>query len=152
MGALHCPTNPFTTLKHQNPSHDFPEQHKIRRSPDLEDQKLWKGSSGAAEDYIRTYSARKTESCQCTCIHTERDLSRNIYLHSFCNTVVVGDSVNMQAVHWCKMFRFVLLSFASDLLDAPFVDGYTKVFWDTLKRPDLDLKTFLTWSKMGIQP
>ena len=40
------PTNPFTILELQNPSHDIPELHKIRWSPDLEALKLWKGSSG----------------------------------------------------------------------------------------------------------
>ena len=34
------PTNPFTILEHQNPSHDVPELHKIRRSPDLKALKV----------------------------------------------------------------------------------------------------------------
>ena len=41
------PTNFFTTLELQNPSHDVSELHKIRQSPDLEALKLWKGSSGS---------------------------------------------------------------------------------------------------------
>ena len=44
-----CPTNPFTILELHNLSHDVPEQNKIRRSPDLEALKLWKGSSGGRE-------------------------------------------------------------------------------------------------------
>ena len=40
------PTNPFTTLELQNPSHYVHELHTYRRSPDLADLKLWKGSSG----------------------------------------------------------------------------------------------------------
>ena len=40
------PTSPFTILKLQNPWLDVPELHKIRRSPDLDALKLWKGSSG----------------------------------------------------------------------------------------------------------
>ena len=43
------PTNPFTISKLQNSSHDVPELHKIRRSPDLEALKLGKGSSGIAK-------------------------------------------------------------------------------------------------------
>ena len=42
------PTNPFKILELPNPSHDVPELHRIRRSPDLEAPKLWKGSSGNA--------------------------------------------------------------------------------------------------------
>ena len=41
--AEFSPTDPFTTLELQNPSHDVPE---IRRSPDVEVQKLRKGRSG----------------------------------------------------------------------------------------------------------
>ena len=40
------PTNPFPILELQSPSHDVPELHKIRWSPDLEALNLWKGSSG----------------------------------------------------------------------------------------------------------
>ena len=40
------PTNPFTILELQNLSHDVPEQHKIRQSPDLEALMLQKSSSG----------------------------------------------------------------------------------------------------------
>ena len=36
------PTDPFTTLEPQNPSHDVPEPHQIRRSPGLEALKLRK--------------------------------------------------------------------------------------------------------------
>ena len=38
--TLGYPTNPFTILELQNPSHDIPELHKIRRSPDREALKL----------------------------------------------------------------------------------------------------------------
>ena len=40
------PTDPFTTLELQNPSHDVSELHEICRSPDLKALKLWKGRSG----------------------------------------------------------------------------------------------------------
>ena len=40
------PTNPFTILKLQHPSHDIAELQKVRLSPDPEALKLWKGSSG----------------------------------------------------------------------------------------------------------
>ena len=45
---LKYPTSPFTILKLENPSHDVPELHKIRRSTDLEPLKLGKCSSGGA--------------------------------------------------------------------------------------------------------
>ena len=41
------PTNPFTILELQNQSHDVPELHNIRQSPDLEALKLWKCTSGS---------------------------------------------------------------------------------------------------------
>ena len=44
------PTNPFTVLELQNPSNDGSELHKIWRSPDLQALKLWKGSSGKAQN------------------------------------------------------------------------------------------------------
>ena len=44
------PTNPFTILELQNPWHDVPQLHKMRRSPDLQALKLWKGSSGSSSD------------------------------------------------------------------------------------------------------
>ena len=37
---LKLPTNPFTIMELQNPSHVVPELNRIRRSPDLEAQKL----------------------------------------------------------------------------------------------------------------
>ena len=37
---LYIPTYPFTILEPQNPSHDAPELHKIRQSPDLEALKV----------------------------------------------------------------------------------------------------------------
>ena len=36
----YLPTDPFTTLKLQNPPHDVPEPHEFRLSPDLEALKL----------------------------------------------------------------------------------------------------------------
>ena len=49
-----CPTDPFTNLELQNPSHDVRELHEIHLSPDHEDLKLWKGRSGGACKYIGT--------------------------------------------------------------------------------------------------
>ena len=43
---VRCPTDPFTTLELQNPSHHIPELNKIRQSLDFEALKLWKGLSG----------------------------------------------------------------------------------------------------------
>ena len=43
--SLWIPTRPFTISELKNPSHDVPQLHKIRRSPDREALKLWKGSS-----------------------------------------------------------------------------------------------------------
>ena len=43
---MHSPTDPFTTLELQNPSHDAPNLFGIRRSPDFEALKLGKGRSG----------------------------------------------------------------------------------------------------------
>ena len=40
------PTNPFTIVEPQNPSHDILELRKIWRSHDFEALKLWNGSSG----------------------------------------------------------------------------------------------------------
>ena len=37
---VNYPTNPFTILELQNPSHDVPELHKVPRSPDVEARKL----------------------------------------------------------------------------------------------------------------
>ena len=34
------PTDPFTTLELQNPSHDYLQLHKTRQSPDLKAPKL----------------------------------------------------------------------------------------------------------------
>ena len=45
---LVSPTDPFTTFELKNPLHAVPEQNKIRRSPDLEALKLWKGRSGGS--------------------------------------------------------------------------------------------------------
>ena len=47
------PTDPFTILELQNPSHDVPELRKSRRSPDLEALKLRKGWSGCSKKYIQ---------------------------------------------------------------------------------------------------
>ena len=44
--ASKFPTDPFTTLELQNQSRNVSQLHKIRRSPDLEAQKFWKGRSG----------------------------------------------------------------------------------------------------------
>ena len=44
------PTSPSTISELQNPLHYIPELHKIRRSPDLEALKLWKGLSGSFSD------------------------------------------------------------------------------------------------------
>ena len=40
------PTDPFTSLELQKSSDKVPDLHKIRRSPDLEACKLYKGRSG----------------------------------------------------------------------------------------------------------
>ena len=42
-------TDPSTTFELQNPSHDIPDPHEIRRSPDVETLKLWKGRSGGGD-------------------------------------------------------------------------------------------------------
>ena len=46
--AFCSPTNPFTTLKPQNPTHDVSEVHKISWSPDFEPLKFRKGRSGVS--------------------------------------------------------------------------------------------------------
>ena len=40
-------TNPFTLSEPQNPSHDVPDAHKTRRSPDVGALKLGKERSGS---------------------------------------------------------------------------------------------------------
>ena len=49
----YVPTDTYTTLKLQNPLHDIPELHNLRRSPDLEALKLRKSRSGC---FTQSYS------------------------------------------------------------------------------------------------
>ena len=62
------PTDLFTILELKSPSHDVPELPKIRRSPDREALKLWKGPSGRVTGIGKSWVSLRKQINTCTCL------------------------------------------------------------------------------------
>ena len=88
------PTVTFTTLELRNPSHDVLELHKIRRSPDFEALKLWKGSSGVRHSPRRPCSGHRPWAAQAAAVASDQLMSRRVVdVYSVVENVFVASSM-----------------------------------------------------------